>query len=144
MPKWMRFGERGADLAETAVILPLLLLLLLGVVDLGRAFYFHIVITNAAREGARYGSHFPHLASGIREATKREAGGSSVALVDTDVLITPEPAAGASPGDVGVARPGESIWVGVEYDYDTIMGGFVGMESLTLRSAAVMVVFGHD
>jgi hypothetical protein len=128
--------ERGSGLLEMAVVIPLLLLLLVGVVDFGRAFHYQIVITNAAREGARYGSHFPHLATGIRDTAKQEAVGSAVVLDDTDILITPEPPAEASPG--------ESIWVGVEYNYDTIMGGFVGMENLTLRSAAVMVVFGQN
>jgi hypothetical protein len=40
---------------EFALILPLLILLVFGAVDLGRAFYAFITITNAARVGARYG-----------------------------------------------------------------------------------------
>jgi Flp pilus assembly protein TadG len=47
-------AERGQSLVELALVLPLLILLLTGMVDLGRAFYGFISITNGAREGARY------------------------------------------------------------------------------------------
>jgi len=47
-------SERGQSLVELALVLPLLILLLMGIADLGRAFYSYIEITNAAREGARY------------------------------------------------------------------------------------------
>jgi Flp pilus assembly protein TadG len=46
-------GERGAELVEFALILPLLLLLLLGIMDFGFLFQRYEVVTNAAREGAR-------------------------------------------------------------------------------------------
>ncbi|MFL6151461.1 MAG: TadE/TadG family type IV pilus assembly protein [Ornithinibacter sp.] len=38
---------------EMAIVLPLLLLTLGGIVDFGRMFFTQVVITNAAREGAR-------------------------------------------------------------------------------------------
>jgi len=44
---------RGQTLVEFALILPVLLVILLGVVDLGRAIYANNVIANAAREGGR-------------------------------------------------------------------------------------------
>ena len=46
-------GDRGAELIEFALVLPLLLLLVLGIVDFGFLFQRLEVITNAAREGAR-------------------------------------------------------------------------------------------
>jgi Flp pilus assembly protein TadG len=52
-PRTLR--ERGAVAIEMAIVLPLLLLILGGIVDLGRAFSIHVVLTNAAREGARAG-----------------------------------------------------------------------------------------
>jgi len=41
---------------EFAVILPVLLLLVLGMIDLGRAFTFGVATTQGARESARYAS----------------------------------------------------------------------------------------
>jgi Flp pilus assembly protein TadG len=49
-------NERGAELIEFALILPLILILLMGIFDFGLAFQRYEVITNAAREGARLGS----------------------------------------------------------------------------------------
>jgi len=49
-------GERGAELVEFALILPLILVLIMGIFDFGFAFQKYEVITNAAREGARLGS----------------------------------------------------------------------------------------
>jgi Flp pilus assembly pilin Flp len=45
--------ESGAELIEFALVLPLLLLILLGIIDFGFLFQRYEVITNAAREGAR-------------------------------------------------------------------------------------------
>lgn len=52
-------NERGAALVEFAVVAPLLLLLVFGIVDLGRALYTHVTIQEAAQEGALYGSFSP-------------------------------------------------------------------------------------
>jgi Flp pilus assembly protein TadG len=46
-------SERGAELIEFALVFPLLLLLVLGMVDFGFLFQRYEVLTNAAREGAR-------------------------------------------------------------------------------------------
>ncbi len=48
-------SERGAELIEMALVLPLLLLIIVGIVDFGFLFRELSVVTNAAREGARAG-----------------------------------------------------------------------------------------
>lgn len=45
--------EKGAQLVEFALVLPLLLLVLLGIAEFGFMFQRYEVVTNAAREGAR-------------------------------------------------------------------------------------------
>jgi Flp pilus assembly protein TadG len=47
-------GQRGAELFEFALVLPVLLMLLLGIIWMGRAYNVYQTITRAAREGARY------------------------------------------------------------------------------------------
>jgi len=135
-------NERGANLAEMALVTVLLLLLLAGVVDLGRMFYEYIVVTNAAREGARYGSFYPWQYQEIRDAAIQEAAGSGIALDPTKISITPEISGCADP--TCAAQQGQSIWVGVEHSVNTIMGSMVGVSPITLRRAAEMVVFGAD
>lgn len=46
--------KRAQALAEMAVMVPFLVIGMMGMLDLGRAFYYQIAITNAVREGARY------------------------------------------------------------------------------------------
>ncbi|MFI7600242.1 TadE family protein [Actinoplanes sp. NPDC049681] len=46
-------GDHGAAAVEMALVLPLLLLLLFGIIDFGRALNAQITLTEAAREGAR-------------------------------------------------------------------------------------------
>ena len=48
-----RYGERGNAMIETAICLPILLLLMVGIFEVGRAYETWQVLTNAAREGAR-------------------------------------------------------------------------------------------
>ena len=46
-------NQRGAALLETAITLPLILLISVGIFEFGRAYQTWQVLTNAAREGAR-------------------------------------------------------------------------------------------
>jgi Flp pilus assembly protein TadG len=45
--------DRGAAMVELALILPVLILLLVGIIEFGRAFNWQVSIQGAAREGAR-------------------------------------------------------------------------------------------
>jgi len=52
----IKFGsQKGAAMVEFAIVLPLLLLIVFGIIEFGIIFYDQQVITNASREGARYG-----------------------------------------------------------------------------------------
>lgn len=48
--------ERGQGLVEMALILPFLLVLIVGIVEVGAALNRQLVVVNAAREGARFGA----------------------------------------------------------------------------------------
>ena len=51
----LRHNEKGAAAVEFAIILPLLLLLVFGIVEFSLLMYNKAMITNASREGARRG-----------------------------------------------------------------------------------------
>jgi Flp pilus assembly protein TadG len=77
-------SRRGQTLVEFAIILPLLLLIIFGVIDLGRAFYTSVVLSNAAREGARFAAlnygdaAVSPIEDAIRIAALAEADGSGI------------------------------------------------------------------
>jgi len=48
------WGQRGNELIEFALVLPLLVLMLLGAIEFGRAFYTYNILTKSVRNAARY------------------------------------------------------------------------------------------
>jgi hypothetical protein len=65
--------ERGQSMAEMALVLPLFLLLVFGIVEIGRAFAARQALTSAAREGARilvlpFGPGLPYTTEGAVQA----------------------------------------------------------------------------
>jgi Flp pilus assembly protein TadG len=67
-----RNSERGSSLVEMAILLPFLLLILIGVIDFGRAYYDSIEVANAARAGAQYGVINPTDTTGMVAAAKSD------------------------------------------------------------------------
>jgi len=128
---------RGQSLAEFAIVLSLLILVLLGVFDLGRVFYSYVVITNAAREGAYYGAMHPAMYPGeenydlIVARVISEAQGLGVALEADDVTIS------AASTDSGTP-----ITVSVQHDFSLITAGIImGGRVLQIHSRAEMVIY---
>ena len=69
-------GARPAQsLVELALILPFLFLIIVGITDLGRAFFYDIRLVNAVREGALYGAYAPTPIANVAEQAYAEAGG---------------------------------------------------------------------
>ena len=62
--------NQGQSILEFAITIPLLLLLLVGIFDLGRATFYYSSITNSAREGARYGIINPDNTNGIKQRVR--------------------------------------------------------------------------
>ena len=58
--------EHGAIAVEFAIILPILLLLVFGIIDFGHAYYMKHILQNSCREGARYATRYQTNNSGDR------------------------------------------------------------------------------
>lgn len=65
--------QDGNSLIETALVLPVLLLLLAAAVDMGRAFRAAMIVNAAARTGAAYGIHHPTDTAGMILAAQTDA-----------------------------------------------------------------------
>jgi Flp pilus assembly protein TadG len=59
----LRPDRSGAAATEFAIVLPLLVLLVFGCVDLGRSIGAYIIVSNAARAGVEYGATHGYTAS---------------------------------------------------------------------------------
>lgn len=106
------------SLVEFAIILPILLVLIISAIELGRVFFTQIVITNAAREGAYYLTTHAldsSAASNAQLAAETEANNSGIA----NITISISPPSGWNPGD--------NIQITVETSVnDLIILGFLG------------------
>lgn len=67
--------QRGQSLVEFALVIPLVILMLLGLFDFGRAIYAYNTVSSAAREAARVAIVNPNVA-----AIQTEAASQAVAL----------------------------------------------------------------
>lgn len=93
--------QSGQAVVEFALILPLLVALLLGIVDLGRVFHTYMALANAAREGARYCALHPGDTNGTRARIVSELDGRISA--DTSATVCQDEATGATDTAGGVA-----------------------------------------
>jgi len=125
--------ERGQSLVETAIVLPILLLLVAAVVDFGRAFDAYIVLTNAAREGARFGSVNPELSeTGVKDLVVADVLGSGTNITQMTGFTTDNVTVeGQAPGS-------EVVKVTVTYQFDLWFGGIIGISDVTLTKASEM------
>ena len=132
--------ERGTVAVEFALIVPILILLVLGILEFGFGYHAWDVTQNAAREGARTGAV---TQVGESEIVARVMGASQ--LLDQDqvqVTVTCAPPGGTvfgACGSVDSWLEGKIIRVTVVYTYDymTPLPGWVAMgDSMVLRSVA--------
>ena len=119
--------DRGQDLVEFVIILPVLLLILLGVVDLGRLFFAAITMTNAAREGARYGTFHPDVNANIKQAAINEAASSGITL-NTGMVSANCPCASGTP-----------VIVTITYQFDLIISNILPFNSFNIVRTAEML-----
>ncbi|MGA2904671.1 MAG: TadE/TadG family type IV pilus assembly protein, partial [Candidatus Korobacteraceae bacterium] len=89
---WQRkTAEGGQSLIEFAWMLPFLLLLFLGIVELGRAAFITMVVNNAATAGVEYGSQNEGKASdivGMQNSALCDANGQSAGVCNTTGILT--------------------------------------------------------
>lgn len=130
--KHSRCAAAGQSVVEFALLLPLLLLLVIGVVDLGRVYFSYITVTNAAREGARYGAARPTETSQIINRAINEAQGSGVILTNVSV---------SCPN--GSCTQGNPIQVTVSYNFQLITAYLFGGGTIPLQASVQMEIFGQ-
>lgn len=129
-------GQEGTAAVEFAIVLPILLLLSLGVLDMGHMFYIDHLITNASREGARYAGKFVDSATPaptsaqVSNYIKTTLNYNAFNLNNLTVTTT---YAGAVPNRIAtVTVTAQKQW--------WVLGGLLGLATKTLTAQTAMNV----
>lgn len=138
LPQLRRASERGTQLAELSLILPILLLLIAGVTEFGRYFYTYTTLAKATRAGARYLASRPYNSTETTKAQNLvvcgsvEACGSGTAilggLTTANVQVTASGSSSSLPNTVTVRI--------VSYNYSSIfdLSRFIGGAAWTSKA----------
>jgi hypothetical protein len=86
--------ERGATAVELALILPVILMLLFGIIEFGRAYNASIVVTHAAREAVR------KVALGASDAEAKTAGEQAGLSLPGGVSVSSIPPGDSCPANL--------------------------------------------
>lgn len=121
-------NRRGAAAIEFAIVAPLLLLIVFGIIEFGRMIMVQQILTNASREGAR------------RAVIENTTNAEVVDLVDN--YLSNASIAGATvtvqPADLSMIGFGDPVTVSIEIPFDAVSWGgsawFLGGSTFTASS----------
>jgi len=154
-------SKRAQALAEMAVMVPFLIIGMMGMLDLGRAFYYQIAITNAVREGARYAvtpfylglnpscniippapDPGPNCVSpsdaAIQARINRELQGTGIVIPSAQMNITPDQATRVTYFNYATPTSRYAVQVSASYQFffiTPIIGSLIG-NPLTINTSA--------
>jgi Flp pilus assembly protein TadG len=126
-------GEHGGVAVEAAIIFPVLMLLVFGIIDFGHAWYMRHLMSDASREGARYGTRYqtvpgnatqrllpkalnPSISNYILNTAAQNGGSSGwglTSLLPTDANPVVTPTGAAATETSGIKLAGEDLKVTV-------------------------------
>ena len=117
--------DRGQGLVEFAVGVIVLIILLMGMLDLGRAFFSYLSILDAAQEGAAYGSIAPDDVNGIRQRVRDTSTGpiNFIDLRDSQIDVQV----------INYACSGNNIKISVQCNF-ILVTPFIGGKTLPLTA----------
>ncbi len=127
-------GKKGQSMVEFAVSLVILLIILSGVVDLGRLFFYYIAMRDAAQEGVVYGIVNPNHCSQIIDRTVGVLSDDS--RISVDITVNGEACEDAEAAD---ACAGKTLEVSVTDPAFPItmpfLGTFLGRNTLEVNAS---------
>ena len=162
--KTNRYHPRGQGMVEFSMVMPILMLVIFGLLEVGRAVFMYAAVTNTSREAVRYATaygvnesdvlHYQNCAE-IRDTAKRV--GFLLSLEDDDIVIEydtgPDPDTGIVPAafdtcdaadgvDEGVELEcGDRVIVSVSYDYHPMVS-LVPMQDQVFAASSARTFLG--
>jgi Flp pilus assembly protein TadG len=123
------------------VILPIMMFIMLGILDVGRLFFSYIQITSAVREGAGYGAHLPDETTKIVDKVVASASGLGVTASNVTVTCAPVECTAVTNAN----KDGVTISVSATWTFAPIYGGFLntiapgqGLDTMNLTTQNTM------
>ena len=115
----------GQGMVEFALVLPILLLLVVGALDFGRAFYIKVGLENAAREGAYYMVYHSTETNAIasaKTAVQTESKYSGFPIATNKIVVKC-----MQGGTENInCPPGSTVIVTVQYEFQFVVSRFFG------------------
>jgi Flp pilus assembly protein TadG len=143
---WQRFcDDEGQNLVEFSLVAVMFIIVLLGVVEMGRMVLVYTTMANAARAGARYaivhgsdrtgsgydGPSGPGSTTQVETVTKNYAAAGLLNSNNVNVSV-----AYGTNGNI----PGSTVTVSVNYTYDPLVGYFSRILNHNLGSSSQGVI----
>lgn len=148
-PKKTRISksQQGQSVLEFAMVLPLMLLIVFGVIEFGRAYYQYNTLNKAIRDGARYMSKHIYSTS-YRDSTKNLVvygntfgTGTPIlpGLTTAKIVLTPDPSLAT------LASPPDWLTLSVNaYPFSSLVPSFIPMSSVTFSPSIQMRFMGAN
>jgi Flp pilus assembly protein TadG len=125
-------SRSGAAVVEAAFVLSAFLLILFGIIEYCRLLFLQQLITNAAREGARFAvvnTADPNLNADATAVVMQAMGGQDAKLTNFTVQVYQADANGANDGQASDAQFGQYIVVQIDGDYSPFLPTFLFMNN---------------
>jgi TadE-like protein len=123
-------SRRGASAVEFAIVAPVFLILLFGIIEFGRVMMVQQILVNASRAGAREASLPDSSVNSVRSIVTKSLQQASIVIAENQIGVSPDPA---------LAFDNEEIRVTVEVPYADI-GWIPGvhLKGVQLRASTSM------
>ena len=139
--------QRGQSVLEFAMVLPLTLLIVFGVIEFGRAYYQYNTLTKAIRDGARYMSM--HVYSSTYETNTKNlvvygntfGTGTPIlpGLTTAKIVLTP------GPSNATLAAPPDWLTVSVDaFPFNSLVPSLIPMSGVTFSPSIQMRFMGAN
>lgn len=146
-------ARRGQSLAELALLLPILLVIAVGSIDLGRAYFASVALEHAVMEGAVYGAHDPRCATdtgghcsdpdNVRAHVEVELNGTTLSAFEAKCFASGTTVYSGPGKPLADCEEGDVYWVHAETPFRLVtplVEEIVGAAGLHIDSTATSVV----
>ena len=134
----LRRDEGGVALVEFALVLPLLLVLLFGMLDFGRAFNYWIDSTHLANEGARWAVVNKNPGAGtLQQYLQQQADTSELRDGGSSSVPDPMQVCVSFPNGSVVGEP-VKVTASVTYHWLPFLGKHIGVLNTTVTGSSIM------